>query len=184
MGHYRPERLYQVAKERVFSPEMEEDIVHAVTRICSCVKRKRLHIKPVAPLGTITTTQPMEIVSIDFLHLDHFSGDYEYLLRVFTDNFTRYTQSYPTRNKASGTAAERVFNDFILRFDMPKHILHDQGKEFDNKFFHQLTKRCAVKQLRTTPYHPQTNEAVERMNSTTCSMLKRQREDNLEGPPK
>ena len=55
---------------------------------------------------------------------------------------------------------------------MPKHTLHEEGKEFENKLFHQLTKLCGVKQLRTTTFHPQTNGAVERMNSTICSMLK------------
>ena len=78
----------------------------------------------------------MEITSIDFLCLDQCSGGYECLL-VVTDHFTRYTQTNPTRNKApQKVAAERLFSDFILRFGMPKHILHDQGKEFDNKFFY------------------------------------------------
>ena len=78
----------------------------------------------------------MEITSIDFLHLDQFSGGYECLL-VATDHFTRYTQTSPTRNKASRkVAAERLFSDFILRIGMPKHILHNQGKEFDNKLFY------------------------------------------------
>ena len=78
---------------------MKEDRVHFITRICSCVTKKPLHIKLVSPLGTITTTQPMEIVSIDFLHLDQCSDGYEYLLIVI-DHFTYYTQAYPTRNKA------------------------------------------------------------------------------------
>ena len=147
---------------------MEEDIC---PRICSCVKKKPLHIKPAGPLGTITTTQPMEIVSIDFFHLDQCSGSYEYLL-VATYYCTRYTQAYPSRSKASRTAVERLFHDFILIFGMSKHILHDQGKEFDNRFFHQLTKLCGFKQLRSTLYHPQTNRAFEVMNSTICSMLK------------
>ena len=111
----------------VFWPEMEEDIVHFIIRICSCVKKKPPHIKPVFPLGTITTTQPMEIVSIDFFHLDQCSVGCESLLMA-TDHFTCYTKAYPTRNKSSLTTAERKFNDFILRSGIPEHILHDQGK--------------------------------------------------------
>ena len=91
---------------------------------------------------------------------------------VFTDYPAIYTQAYPTRNKASRTATERIFNYFILNFCIPQHIFHDQGKEFDNKFFHQLTKLCGVNQLSTTQYHPQINGSVERMNSMTFSMLK------------
>ena len=78
----------------------------------------------------------------------------------------------PYKNQPSRTAGEKIFIDFILRFDIPKHILHDQGKEFDNKPFNQLTKLCGVEELRTTLCTSQTNGAVERMNYTICSMLK------------
>ena len=166
MGHLVSETVYQLANERVFWPKMEEDIIQFVTRIWSCFKKKPPHIRPVAPLETITTTQPMEIPSIDFLRLAQCSGAYEHLL-VVTDHFT-----VKDRHKSSPTVAERLFTDSILRFGIPTHILHDQSKAFDNKLFHNLTKLCIVKQLRTTPYHPQTNGAVKRMSSTTCCMLK------------
>ena len=115
---------------------------------------------------TITSTQSIETVSID-----HGSGGYECLL-VVTDYFIHYTQVYLTRNQALCPKTKRLFNDFILRFGIPQHVLHDQSKEFDNKHFHQLTKLCGVKQLRTTQYHPQTNWATECMNSLICSVLK------------
>ena len=92
----------------------------------------------------------MEIVRIDFLYLGHCFGGYERLL-VVTEHFTWYILAYPITNKASRNAAERNFNDFIITFGTPKHVFHDQGKEFDNKLFHQSTKLCGVKQLRTTP---------------------------------
>ena len=56
---------------------MEEDIEHFISKICSCVKKKPAHIKPVAPFGTVTTIQPMETVSIEFLHLHYYSGGYD-----------------------------------------------------------------------------------------------------------
>ena len=123
-------------------------------------------------------------ISIDYLHLDRCSCGCEYFL-VVTDHFTRYTQTYPTRNKASRTAEERMFNDFILTCGMSKHVFHDKGKEFDKKFFHQLKKLCGFKQLRTILCHPQTNGAAERKNSTICSMLETlTKRRNLEGPHK
>ena len=72
-----------------------------------------------------------EVISIDFLHLDKASGGY---LLVITDNSTKFTQVYSTRNKGDKTAADR----FILRFGIPGKILHDQGKEFDNNLLKQL----------------------------------------------
>lgn len=171
MGHLGPQRVLQLARMRFYWPNMETDITEYIHHKCSCIFQKKPHVIPHAPLGTITTSAPMELIGIDFLHLDKCSGGYEYLL-VITDHFTRYTQAYATTNKSSKTAASKLFNDFVLRFGMPDRIHHDQGKEFDNSLFRQLGTLSGIKQSRTTPYHPQGNGLVERMNSTIISMLK------------
>ena len=59
----------------------------------------------------------------------------------------------------------------MLRFGLPDKILHDHGGEFENDLFKELAKLRRVKSIRTTPYHPQTNRKVERMNQTIISML-------------
>lgn len=170
MGHLGVDRTTELARDRFYWPGMREDIKHFVTKVCPCVKKKRCGRMYVAPMKSINSSAPLELISIDFLHLDHCSGNYQYLL-VITDNFSRFAQAYPTRNKESTTAAEKLYNDFILRFGIPGKILHDQGKEFDNKLLTRLAKLCNVKRIRTSPYHPQTNGQTERMNQTLIRML-------------
>ena len=113
----------------------------------------------------------MELIGLNFLHLDTCTGGFQYLL-VTTDHFTRYTQVYPTRNKETKTATTKLFNDYILRFGTPGKILHDQGREFENKLFTHLSKLCNIKRLRTTPHHPQCNGQVDRMNRSIIETLK------------
>ena len=171
MGHLGYNQTLELIKEHFFWPKMYDDVKYFVTRICKCIKDKTPDTLPQAPLKTITSSSPMELIGLDFLHLDIRTCGFQYLL-VITDHFARHTQVYPTRNKEAKTAATKLFNDCILRFGTPGKILHDQGREFENKLFTHLTNLCNIKRLRTTPYHPQRNDQVERMNRSITVMLK------------
>ena len=158
MGHLGAERVVQLARERFYWPNMERNITHFITNKCSCLKKRRLTQPTRAPLCNITTTSPFELISIDYLQswtktmrLEKCSGGYEYIL-VIVDHFTLFAQAYPMRNKSSTTSVEKLYNDFILRFGFPAHILHDQGKEFENQLFHEVQKLTGIQRLRTTPY--------------------------------
>ena len=150
---------------------MEKEVHYFISNLGTYVKQKKPHIEGQAPLLPIITSSPLEVVGVDFLHLDKSSDGFEYIF-LLRDHFTRYTQVCPTKNKAAKTAANHLYNDFILRFGIPSKILHNQGGEFENDLFKNLANLFGMQNLpRTTPYRSQTNDLTERINQIVLSML-------------
>ena len=137
MGHLGVDRTLDLARERFYWPHMQRDIEYHIGHVCQCVKQKAPSLKTRAPLNPIVTTSPFELVTIDFLHLEKSRGGYEYIF-VVIDHFTRYAQAYATRNRSAKTVAQKLYNDFILRFGFPFRIHHDQGGEFENNLYREL----------------------------------------------
>ena len=145
-------RVVELARQRFYWPFVTPDIIHYVTKVCHCLKQRKPATHVSAP------PQPS-------------SGGYQYIL-VIMDHCTRFALAYATRDKSAKTAADKLYNDFIMRFGFPETIHHDQGGECENKLFYNLEKLSGIRHSRTTPYHPQGNGQVERFNRKLLSMLR------------
>lgn len=170
MGHLGVERVLALARERFYWPYMRKDIEHFINHTYKYLKQRPPSLHTRESLQPIVTTAPLQMLSIDFVHLERSSGAYEYIL-VLVDHFTKYAQAYPTRNKTAVTAADNILNDFIPRFGFPEKLHHDMGGEFENRLFKRLEELSGVMHSPTTPYHPQGNCLVESTNRTLLCML-------------
>ena len=95
-------------------------------------------------------------------HLEKSNGGYEYIL-VIVDHFSRFAQAYAIKNKSARTAANKLYDGFMLRFSFPARNLHDQEGEFENKLFHQLKECCGMGLER----HATTHKEMGKQNALT-----------------
>ena len=94
MGHLGTERVFDLTRCRFYWPRMYTEIDHYVTKQCKCLQNRRPQQPVRAPLESVSSSSPMELISIDFLHLERNVGGYEYIL-VVVDHFTRLCTSSP-----------------------------------------------------------------------------------------
>ncbi|KAK3101184.1 hypothetical protein FSP39_001606 [Pinctada imbricata] len=169
MGHPGRDKVLSLLRDRFFWPGLYQDVDTWIKECKRCVMRKSAATDK-AELVSIETTQPLELVCMDFLTLERSKGGFEYVL-VITDHFTRYAIAVPTKNMTARTTADVFFRNFVVHYGLPKRIHSDQGANFESRLMKELCEITGIAKSRTTPYHPMGNGLCERFNRTLINML-------------
>lgn len=168
MGHMGIERTLDLVRSRFFWPKMANDVEQKIKSCGRCVRRKALPERA-APLVSIKTSRPLELLCMDFLSLEPDSSNTRDIL-VLTDHFTKFAAAFPTANQKAKTVAKCLWENFIIYYGIPERIHTDQGQDFESKLIKELCEFAGILKSRTTPYHPRGNP-VERFNRTLLAML-------------
>ena len=169
MGHLGRDRSLELLRERYFWIGMHQSVADHIANCGRCIRRKDWNPQR-APLVNTVTSQPMELVCVDFLKLEPSQGGIENVL-VVTDHFTKYAQAYATRNQTARTTARVLYENFFIHYGFPRRLHSDQGRNFESKMLRELCDMANIRKSRTTPYHPMGNGIAERFNSTLLNML-------------
>lgn len=90
-----------------------------VLKNCAYIKQKHLNVPRRGPVGSIKTSPPFKLVSVDHMHMEQSKGGHEYVLVV--DHFTCFVQSYPTENKSGKTCRKEGQNLTTVSPTTPYH---------------------------------------------------------------
>ncbi|KAJ8414524.1 hypothetical protein AAFF_G00037260 [Aldrovandia affinis] len=170
-GHQGQYRTLYLAKQRFFWVEMERDVRDYVKTCKRCVVSKTPEPEGRAPLESIKTTSPLEIVCIDFWSAEVPNGKNVDVL-VVTDHFTKMAHAFPCHDQSAKQVARQLWDRYFCVYGFPERIHSDQGANFESQLIQELLLIAGVKKSRTTAYHPMGNGAVERFNRTLGGMIR------------
>ncbi|GJQ70538.1 hypothetical protein Trydic_g221, partial [Trypoxylus dichotomus] len=120
---------------------------------------------------TSTASKPFERLAIDVVGPLPVTENNNRFIFTMQDDLTKFSYAVPIPNHESRTLAIEL-SKFITFFGIPKSILSDQGTDFTSNLTKELTKLFQTKHLLSSPYHPQTNGALERSHLTLKDYLK------------
>ena len=86
-------------------------------------------------------------------------------LMVITDRLGKGAIFVPMPNTKTETVVRRFIERVVAYHWLPRAITSDRGSQFVSAMWTRLCEILKISRRLSTAYHPQTNGAIERMNS-------------------
>ena len=153
VGHLGKDMIIALCQERFHWPGMNTVLVKWISKYSRCTCANAPSLPHCAPLENITS-QPMEMVALDYLTLEDGRGGVANVL-VITDHFSKYAVAIPTTNQTARTTARIFFDTFIIHYGFPTRNHSDQGRNFESRIIKEL---CAMAGMKN-PVWPHTPNA-------------------------
>ena len=165
-GHRGIQTTYNKIRDRYFWKNMYNEVSNYCNTCQECNKKKVTNeIK--APLQPIPTERPFQTIGMDLIGpLPTTEVGNKYIL-VFIDALTKWSEAVPI----IGIIAKHLYEHIICRHGTPENIITDSAKNFTATVLTEVCKILRIDKIHTTPYHPEGNGLVERVNGTLIKMV-------------
>ncbi|KAG1944175.1 interleukin-1 receptor accessory protein-like 1-A [Pimephales promelas] len=156
-GHQGQQRTLYLARQRFFWLGLEKDVKEYVKCCRRCEISKTPEPEGRAPLQNIITTEPLELVCVDFWSAEDSAN--RSLDVLVTDHFTKMANAFLCPNQSAKAVAHQLWHNYFCIYGFTGRIHSDRGANFESALIAELLKIAGVQKSRTTPYHPMGNGA-------------------------
>uniref|UniRef100_A0A669DG53 Gypsy retrotransposon integrase-like protein 1 n=1 Tax=Oreochromis niloticus TaxID=8128 RepID=A0A669DG53_ORENI len=162
-GHLGITKTYDRVLQHFFWPGLKKDVAKfcKTCQVCQIVGKPNQTVPP-APLKPIPVVgEPFERVLVDCVGpLPRTKAGNQFLLTIMCAT-TRFPEAIPLRKITAPTVIKALLK-FFSTFGLPRVVQTDQGSNFQSKLFKQTLQSLGIKHIPSSPYHPQSQGALER----------------------
>eukprot|EP00118_Oscarella_pearsei_P017903 m.180288 g.180288 ORF g.180288 m.180288 type:complete len:1472 (+) comp39243_c0_seq11:859-5274(+) len=170
-GHMGYRKTYFKVRSQFYWKGLAADVKSFVRSCLECQARKTPQPTKAGELQLFSASKPFEVVGIDICGpLPRTVSGNRYIV-VIVDRFSRWVELAAVSDITAPTVADVVVDKIVLRHGCPAQLLSDRGTQFTSQLFKRMSTRLGFKKVFTSPYHPQTNGQVERMNRYIAAAL-------------
>ena len=172
-GHLGVNKTYQKVVTHFYWPGVQKDVRNfcKTCHVCQLVGKPNQNIVkfPLKPIPAFD--EPFSRILIDWVGpLPKTKKGKEYLLTIMCTS-TRFPEAIPLGNIRAKTICQALVHYFTL-VGLPKSIQSDQGSNFMSNIFQQVMHELHITQFKSSPYHPESQGALERFHQTLKNMLR------------
>ena len=174
VGHFGIHKTYERIANYFFWPKLKSSVKSFVSTCLVCQKTgKPNEIIPKAPLIPICVPkEPFEKIIIDCVGpLPKTKKGHEYMLTILCPT-TRFPIAIPIRNITAKTIVQNLLKVFT-NYGIPKVLQCDRGTNFTSNLFTNALKDFGISHCLSSPYHPESQGALERHHQTLKALLKK-----------
>ena len=164
-AHFGFNKTADKIRRRYFWPGMLVDIQNWINTCIICQQDKGT-LAQKAPLFPIATGEPWEQLHCDVVGPFPVTESGNRYVVVFIERLTAWPEAFSVPSTEAHIIAELLLQEVIFRFGVPRCFITDQGSNFLSKLMTEVCALLQIKKINTSPYHPQSNEIVERLNGT------------------
>ena len=171
MGHHGLTKTILAIRQRYHFKKLRAAVTQYVAQCVTCIRAKTFQQEDVSPLSPMFAPDPFNAIAIDLYKPGTtLPNGYRYVLTA-VDMCTRWVQFVPLKSKFAAEVMLALCHTWFAVHGVPQFILSDRGKEFMG-VVSTICEAAKIKQIRTTPQHPQSNGLCEVQHKTLTRELK------------
>ena len=165
-------RMKAVARSYMWWPDMDSDFEKLAKSCTACQSVKSA--PSAAPLHPwLWPDQPWQRIHIDYA--GPFRGK---MFLLLIDAHSKWPEIFEMGSSTSESTIAMLRRVFAA-YGLPEHLVSDNGPQFTSTEFQDFLQVNGVKHIRTAPYHPASNGAVERLVQTFKQAMKAGEQDGF-----